>query len=133
MIFAGTRTVTPVVGHPAATASNASVDADEGVDVEHLAAGLGVDAGGHGAPPATPRVDPAMARSAARSVLRRWAKAASTTAKTCSRVAVVAGGSRRVQATRPESTLGAGQKTCRPIAPARRTSANHAALTDGMP
>ena len=44
-----------------------------------------------------------------------------------------AGGSRRVQATRPESTLGAGQKTLRPIAPARRTSANHAAFTLGTP
>ena len=73
--------------------------------------------------------EPASGRSAARSCLRRWAKAASTTAKTCSRVAVVAGGSRRVHATRPESTLGAGQKTLRPMVPARRTSANQAALT----
>src|SRR3954447_1068008 len=72
-------------------------------------------------------------RSAPRSALRRWANAASTTAKTCSRLAVVAGGSRRVQATRPESTLGAGQKTLRPTAPARRTSAYHAALTLGTP
>ena len=38
-------------------------------------------------------------------------------------------GSRRVHATRPESTLGAGQKTLRPMEPARRTSANQAALT----
>ena len=38
-----------------------------------------------------------------------------------------------VQATRPESTFGAGQKTLRPIAPARRTSAYQAALTDGTP
>ena len=45
----------------------------------------------------------------------------------------LAGGSRRVQATRPESTLGAGQKTLRPIEPVRRTSAYQAALTDGMP
>ena len=42
-------------------------------------------------------------------------------------------GSRRVHATRPESTLGMGQKTLRPTAPARRTSANQAALTDGTP
>ncbi len=77
--------------------------------------------------------DPAQPVNAARSVLRRWAKAASTTAKTSSRVAVVAGGSRRVIATRPLSTFGAGQKTLRPTAPARRTSAYHAAFTDGTP
>jgi hypothetical protein len=65
--------------------------------------------------------------------LRRWAKAASTTANTWVRLAVVAGGSRRVQETSPESTLGTGQNTVRETVPARRTSANHAALTDGMP
>ena len=78
-------------------------------------------------------VSPAIGRSAARSVLRRWANAASTTANTCSRVAVVAGGSRRVQATSPESTLGTGQKTLRETLPTRRTSAYQAALTDGTP
>ena len=36
--------------------------------------------------------EPNRPASAPRSILRRWAKAASTTAKTCSRVAVVAGG-----------------------------------------
>jgi hypothetical protein len=36
-------------------------------------------------------------------------------------------------AMRPESTFGAGQKTLRPTEPARRTSANHAALTEGTP
>ena len=45
----------------------------------------------------------------------------------------VAGGSRRVQATSPESTLGAGQKTLRPTAPALLTSAYQAAFTDGTP
>ncbi len=55
------------------------------------------------------------------------------TANTCARVAVVAGGSRRVQATRPDSMLGAGQKTLRLTEPARRTSAYPAALTDGTP
>ena len=75
----------------------------------------------------------ATARSTPRSALRRWAKAASTIAKTRSRGTVVLGGSRRVHATRPESTLGAGQNTLRPMAPARRTSAYHAALTDGTP
>ena len=59
-------------------------------------------------PPAPPRPRSADAsdRSAPRSTLRRWANAASTTAKTCSRVAVVAGGSRRVQATRPGVDVG---------------------------
>ena len=75
----------------------------------------------------------ATERSTPRRALRRWANAASTTSKTRSRDTVVLGGSRRVQATRPESTLGAGQKTLRPIAPARRTSAYHEALTEGTP
>ena len=47
--------------------------------------------------------------------------------------AVVVGGSVRVHATNPESTLGTGQKTAGPTEPARRRSANHAALTDGEP
>ena len=73
-----------------------------------------------------------MAR-AARRVLRRWANAASTQAKTSSRVAVVSGGSRRVSMTSPESTLGTGQNTLRDTEPARRTSAYQAALTLGTP
>ena len=48
-------------------------------------------------------------------------------------MASTAGGSRWVQATSPESTLGAGQKTLRLTDPARRTSANQAAFTDGTP
>src|SRR5262249_8350227 len=63
--------------------------------------------------------EPASPRRAPRNPLRRWANAASTTANTASRDAVVSGGSRRVQATSPESTFGAGQKTLRPMAPAR--------------
>ena len=71
--------------------------------------------------------------------LARWLDGAEMTAIPGSRIrlrmrdAVVVGGSRRVQATRPESTLGGGQKTVRPTEPARRTSANQAALTDGTP
>ena len=76
-----------------------------------------------------PAGDPAQPASAARSVLRRWAKAASTTAKTSARVAVVgrrlAGGS---SATRPESTLGAGQKTVRP----HRSGAAHVGVPGGL-
>ena len=68
-----------------------------------------------------------------RNALRRWANAASTTANTCSRLTWVDGGSRRVQATSPESTLGAGQNTERLTEPARRTSANQAAFTEGTP
>ena len=52
-----------------------------------------------------------MPERAARSILRRWAKAASMTPKTCARVAVVSGGGLRVIRTRPESTLGTGQNT----------------------
>ena len=76
---------------------------------------------------------PAHPDSAARSVLRRWAKAASTTAKTCSRVALVGGGSRRTSETSPESTLGTGQKTLRGTRPASSTRAHQAALTLGTP
>ncbi len=65
--------------------------------------------------------------------MRRWANAASTTANTSSRLAVVFGGSRRISETSPESTLGAGQNTFRPMAPARFTSAYQLALTDGTP
>src|SRR5450830_621188 len=76
---------------------------------------------------------PAQPARAARRVLRRCAKAASITAKTSSRVAVVAGGSRRVKATSPEWILGAGQKTFMPITPALRIPLYQAALTEGTP
>ena len=101
-------------------------------DAEGLAARQRVDAGATSAASAA-SAEPASSRSTPRSTLRRWANAASTTANTCSRLTAVVGGSRRFHATSPESTLGAGQKTLRPIAPARRTSANQAALTDGTP
>ena len=52
---------------------------------------------------------------------------------TWARVAVVAGGSRRVIATRPESTLGTGQKTEGETLPTRVAAAYQAILTDGMP
>src|SRR5690606_10557485 len=80
-----------------------------------------------------PAAPPAQGASATRRVLRRWANAASTTANTSSRLAVVFGGSRRTSATRPESTFGTGQNTLRPTDPARRTSANQAIFTDGTP
>ncbi len=66
--------------------------------------------------------------------MRRWAKAASTTANTSRRSAVVFSGSvRRTSETSPLSTLGAGQKTLRPMEPARLTSAYQLAFTDGTP
>jgi hypothetical protein len=77
--------------------------------------------------------EPAHRASAARSVLRRCANAASTTAKTSSRLALVTGGGRRVNATSPESTFGTGQNTVRATAPARRAEANQASLTEGTP
>ncbi len=43
------------------------------------------------------------------------------------------GSVRRTRETRPLSTLGAGQKTFRPMAPARLTSAYQLALTEGTP
>ncbi len=77
--------------------------------------------------------EPARPASAARSVLRRCAKAASTQLKTACRPATEAGGSCRVKATSPESTFGTGQNTERGTPPARRTLAHHAAFTDGTP
>src|SRR5450631_2295775 len=77
--------------------------------------------------------DPAQPARAARKVLRRWPNAASVTANTSSRVAVVWGGSCRSMATSPESTRGAGQNTWRPIVPAIRADPYQAALTDGTP
>ena len=74
---------------------------------------------------------PAHGASAARRLLRRVAKAASTTAKVAARSP--GGGGRRTSATSPESTLGSGQNTRRPIEPARRTSPYQAALTEGTP
>jgi len=76
---------------------------------------------------------PAQLASAARRVLRRWEKAASTTANTSSRRAVVAGGAVRVRRTRAESTLGSGQNTDREIVPARETVPYQAALAEGDP
>src|SRR5215468_6457533 len=80
-----------------------------------------------GSTPAARRVcsaacaEPAHPARAERRDLRRWAKAASTTAKVASRKAPSAGGGRRVKDTRAESTLGTGQKTARGTGPARRT------------
>src|SRR5262249_57887194 len=77
--------------------------------------------------------EPARPDSAARSVLRRCRKAASTTANTSSRLAAVAGGSRRVNATSRESTFGTGQNTLRGTGPAGRAAANQASFADGVP
>src|SRR4051812_5912003 len=77
--------------------------------------------------------DPAQPANAERSVLRRCANAASTTANTAVRAADVAGGARRTSRTNPESTLGTGQNTVRDTDPARAADAYQAALTDGTP
>src|SRR4029453_16880326 len=77
--------------------------------------------------------EPASPANAERRVFRRCANAASTTAKTWSRVAVLSGGRCRVRATSAESTFGAGQNTERPIEPTRRRSQCQRAFTDGTP
>ena len=78
--------------------------------------------------------EPAQPASAARRVLRRWAKAASITAKTCSRSAAVPSGSSwRTSCTRAESTLGTGQKIWREIRPAWTARPYQAAFTLGPP
>jgi hypothetical protein len=79
--------------------------------------------------------DPAHAANAERSILRRWAKAASITAKTSARSTPAGngGGSVRTSRTRPESTFGTGQKTERGTAPARSARAYQAVLTLGPP
>src|SRR5690625_4312406 len=77
--------------------------------------------------------DPAQPARAERRVLRRCPKAASTTAKTSSRLAAVAGGSRRSSRTSAESTLGTGQNTVRPMVAERCAAAYHAVLAEGTP
>src|ERR1700722_3605618 len=77
--------------------------------------------------------DPAQPPRAARRVLRRWPKAASITAKTSARAAVVTGGACRVNATSLESTFGTRQKTERGTVPADRADAYQASLADGAP
>src|SRR6185437_4696954 len=77
--------------------------------------------------------EPAQPARAALRVLRRWPKAASMTAKTSARLAVVGGGSRRVNATSLESTFGTGQNTVRGTVPAGLASAYQASLADGTP
>jgi hypothetical protein len=77
--------------------------------------------------------DPTRPDSAERSILRRWAKAASITVNTCARVAVVSGAGRRRMATSPDSTLGTGQNTVGGTVPTREVSAYQAIFTDGMP
>ena len=86
--------------------------------------------------------DPAQEASAARSVLRRWANAASITAKT---VRWRSGWPRRrhrpdhgndvdlVNSTSAESTFGTGQNTVLEIVPTRRAFPYQAILTDGTP
>src|SRR5690606_21844452 len=76
---------------------------------------------------------PAQVASAARRVLRRWANAASTTSNTSSRVTSVRGGSRRVNATSPDSTWGTGQNTAGGTRPAGWAVACQASFTDGTP
>ena len=53
--------------------------------------------------------------------------------KTCSRLAVVSGGSRRTSRTSPESTLGTGQNTVGGTLPTRRAAQYQASFTDGTP
>src|SRR5699024_2177451 len=77
--------------------------------------------------------EPAQVASAARNVLRRWAKAASMQVNTSSREAAVVGGSRRTRRTRAESTFGTGQKMLREMVPARVTEAYQAAFAEGTP
>src|SRR5262245_59936238 len=81
-----------------------------------------------------PAAQPARAE---RSILRRWANAASTTANTSADDTapgpVWAGGSRRVKATKPDSTLGTGQNTFAGTLSACRDEAYQASLTLGMP
>jgi hypothetical protein len=64
--------------------------------------------------------------------LRRCANAASITSKTASRGTSARGGSRRSNQTRPESTLGTGQKTGGTL-PAGLALACQASFTLGMP
>ena len=109
-----------------------------------LAAQRRVDFGPRGARRSAACAEPAQAASADRSVLRRCANAASTTANTSSRLTRPAtssrlgrsGPSRRghlANATSAESTFGTGQNTVLETVPARRAVPYQASLTDGTP
>src|SRR5439155_21249075 len=76
---------------------------------------------------------PAQDASPARSVLRRWANAASISAKVCSRPAGVTGDSRRRISTSAESTLGTGQNTVLGTVATRLALAYQAIFTLGTP
>src|ERR1700712_2738274 len=76
--------------------------------------------------------DPAQPANAALNVLRRWANAASMTAKTA-RLSPVRETSCRSMATRAESTPGTGQKTDRETDPARLAVPYQATLALGDP
>ncbi len=107
-------------------------DAREIRDAQHLTAAWGSMA----APISTCSAaadDPNMPESAERSILRLWAKAASTTAKTSSLLAVVTGGSRRVSDTNPESTFGTGQNTVGGTLPTRLAAQYQASFAEGTP
>ena len=89
-------------------------DPGERRDVEHLAARGRVDARGRQGGLGRRRGRRPAPRSAARSSCGAGRRRRRRRANTCSRLAVVAGGSRRVPARPgPESTLGTGQKTLR--------------------
>src|SRR5690606_31107090 len=77
--------------------------------------------------------EPTSPDNAERSILRRCANAASITANTRSRGAVVGTGSRRSSATSPESTFGTGQNTLGATLPTRRADAYQASFSDGIP
>ncbi len=108
-------------------------DPCERCDIDDFTPGGGINSRGHAGTVSASAALPAQPARAARRVFRRCAKAASMTANTCSRVAEVTGGSRRVKATSPEWIFGAGQKTFMPITPALRMLLYQAAFTDGTP
>ena len=102
-------------------------------DVEGLAAGGRVDAGG-----AAARARPRRASRPSRPAPRGASCGAGRTPRRSRRTprprdADVAGGSRRTRRTSAESTFGTGQNTARDTAPARWADAYQAAFTDGTP
>ena len=108
---------------------------DEGGQLQGLPARGRVDAGLAQRGLGRPRLTRPTPASAARSVLRRWANAASITANTSARLSPSgsAGAGRRTSRSRLESTLGTGQNTPRPTVPARVASAYQASFTLGTP
>ena len=135
LILAGARTVVVRAGGKSCAVIGASPSAirANSVDVERLPAGQRVDAGvleGRGRRPPRSRRGPAAHRAAPCDAGRTRRRRPRRPPRGWRWWPAARGGSRRPGRSRRSAPA---RRRCGPTAPARRTSANHAALTDGTP